>query len=144
MKKLNERVYANTSLQDYKLLYVLGEGNYGMVLAAQNRKSGKQYAIKIVEKRKVISTTQIKHLKSEIKILNAIRFTFAISLECYFTNSCNIFIVLPEISGGHFCKFLKRIKRFDENSARFFAGQVKIFVHSSSKSFVKKKNISRM
>ncbi|KAK6641332.1 hypothetical protein RUM44_013041 [Polyplax serrata] len=124
LKNLNVKIFPKTSIEDYEFMKTLGHGSYGQVVSARNIHDGKIFAVKIVKKKKMIREDQVKHLISEIRILNAIKFDFMIFLECYFTSSCNIFIVLPQITGGQFFRLLRKLKKLDENSAKFYAAQV--------------------
>ena len=49
---------AAPSISDFDLCGYLGAGGYGMVLVASHRRVGRQYAIKVIDKRIVLSQNQ--------------------------------------------------------------------------------------
>ncbi|RNA12448.1 cAMP-dependent kinase catalytic subunit beta isoform X4, partial [Brachionus plicatilis] len=62
----------NSSLEDFERKRTLGTGSFGRVMLVRNLKSNKYYAMKILDKQKVIKLKQVEHTLNEKKILQAI------------------------------------------------------------------------
>lgn len=57
-------------VKDFNFGQTLGEGSYSTVLAAQDRQSGKDYAIKVLDKRHIIKEKKVKYVNIEKDTLN--------------------------------------------------------------------------
>lgn len=60
-------------LGKYELGKTLGEGNFGKVKLAKNTDSGKLYAVKILEKNKIIGPNNVDQIKREISTLKLLK-----------------------------------------------------------------------
>ena len=64
-------------LDNYNMLYNLGEGAYGSVNLAMEKKSGKQVAIKAVNIMKICQLNKERHILREKDLLDQLRFKHA-------------------------------------------------------------------
>ncbi|XP_013133799.1 PREDICTED: cAMP-dependent protein kinase catalytic subunit alpha-like [Papilio polytes] len=102
----------------------LGTGAFGRVVLLRHSKSGKFYAMKILEKEKIVKLKQVDHTLFEKRILEAIRFPFTVSMEFSFKDNSYIYFVMPFVSGGEMFTHLRKMVKFDEPLAKFYASQV--------------------
>ncbi|XP_043223891.1 cAMP-dependent protein kinase catalytic subunit 1 isoform X2 [Amphibalanus amphitrite] len=93
-------------------------------------KAGKDYfAMKILDKQKVVRLKQVEHTLNEKRILQAISFPFLVSLQYHFKDNKNLYIILPYVSGGEMFFHLRRLRAatkrgFHESHSRFYAAQI--------------------
>eukprot|EP00096_Caligus_rogercresseyi_P007228 TRINITY_DN2502_c0_g1_i2.p1 TRINITY_DN2502_c0_g1~~TRINITY_DN2502_c0_g1_i2.p1 ORF type:complete len:352 (-),score=37.20 TRINITY_DN2502_c0_g1_i2:597-1652(-) len=112
------------SLDEFDRIKTLGTGSFGRVMLAQNKETKKYYAMKILDKQKVVKLKQVEHTLNEKRILQAISFPFLVSLEFHFKDNSNLYMVLEFISGGEMFSHLRRLGKFSEAHSRFYAAQI--------------------
>jgi len=74
----------HASLEDFERKRTLGTGSFGRVMLVKNTKDNKYYAMKILDKQKVIKLKQVEHTLNEKKILQSITFPFLVNLAYSF------------------------------------------------------------
>merc|ERR1719461_585319 len=111
-------------LDDFDRLKTLGTGSFGRVMLVQHKEKKTHYAMKILDKQKVVKLKQVEHTLNEKRILQAISFPFLVSLEYHFKDNSNLYMVLQYVPGGEMFSHLRRIGRFSEPHSRFYASQI--------------------
>ncbi|XP_047545301.1 cAMP-dependent protein kinase catalytic subunit 1-like [Vanessa atalanta] len=109
---------------DLERVRTLGTGAFGRVVLLKYSKTQKFYAMKVLEKEKVIKMKQVDHTLYEKRILEAIRFPFTVSMEFSFKDNSYIYFVMPFVPGGEMFSHLRRMGKFEEPLAKFYASQV--------------------
>uniref|UniRef100_A0A0N5A3G1 cAMP-dependent protein kinase catalytic subunit n=1 Tax=Parastrongyloides trichosuri TaxID=131310 RepID=A0A0N5A3G1_PARTI len=123
----------NAALDDFDRIKTLGTGSFGRVMLVKHKQSGIYYAMKILDKQKVVKLKQVEHTLNEKKILQAIDFPFLVNMQYSFKDNSNLYMVLEFISGGEMFSHLRRIGRFSEPHSRFYAAQIVLafeYLHS--------------
>lgn len=132
--KWNKQNTSTTKLEDFDLVRTLGTGSFGRVMLIKKKTNGSYYALKILEKRRVVKTKQVEHTLNEKKILNAIHFPFITQLLCAFKDNANLYMVIEYVNGGEmFTHLVRDNKGFSETRARFYTAQVVLaieYLHS--------------
>ena len=124
-------------IEDFELLKILGKGAFGKVILAQKRKNSKYYAIKILNKKKIIEMEQLEHTLAEKSILEHINHPFLVGLEYAFQTDQKIYFVLEFMQGGELFQHLRKMKRFPENTVKFYAACILLGIgHLHSKNFI--------
>lgn len=106
------------------LIKTIGVGSFGTVLLMRDDDSKEYYAVKAIEKKKLILTKQINHTLNEKKILSIINFPFIIHLVKFTSDNSYLYFILPFISGGDLFSLLRQLGKFDEGLSRFYGAQV--------------------
>lgn len=115
---------SNSSITAFTREKVLGTGGFGIVYLVKHNATNKYYAMKSLEKEKVVRYKQIEHTYSEMKILCAVNFPFVVNMKFYFKDNVYLYFVLPFVAGGELFSYLQKAGKFQENVSKFYASQV--------------------
>lgn len=112
-------------VKDFNFGRTLGEGSYSTVLAATDRTTLKEYAIKVLDKRHIIKEKKVKYVNIEKDTLNILGdHPGIVRLYYTFQDERSLYFVLDLATGGELLGFLKRLSTFDEECTRFYGAQI--------------------
>lgn len=112
------------ALKDFNIVRTLGAGSYGRVVLVQDRYEGKFYAMKVLEKAKVVRKNQVEHTRNELSLLASLSFEFIVNMRSYFKDNSNIFFILDFAIGGEMWGHMRKHPHMKEESAMFYAAQM--------------------
>ncbi|GAB7356476.1 hypothetical protein MBLNU459_g7238t1 [Dothideomycetes sp. NU459] len=112
-------------VKDFNFGRTLGEGSYSTVLAATDRISLREYAVKVLDKRHIIKEKKVKYVNIEKDALNRLtEHPGIVRLYYTFQDERSLYFVLDLANGGELLGVLKRMTTFDEECTRFYAAQI--------------------
>lgn len=103
------------SLDHFERLKTLGTGAFGRVMLVRQKKTTTFFAMKILEKAKIVRMKQVEHTLSEKTILRCLKFPFVVFLKYSFKDNSYLYMILPFIRGGEMFSHLRRMGKFDES-----------------------------
>lgn len=124
LKRWENPTQNTAKLDDFERLKTLGTGSFGRVVLVKRKNSTTYYAMKILDKQKVVKLKQVEHTLNEKKILQSISFPFLVKMEYSFKDNSNLYMVLEYVVGGEMFSHLRRIGRFSESHSRFYGSQI--------------------
>ncbi|KAF2493418.1 serine/threonine protein kinase-like protein [Lophium mytilinum] len=112
-------------VKDFNFGRTLGEGSYSTVLAATDRQTLREYAIKVLDKRHIIKEKKVKYVNIEKDTLNRLtEHPGIVRLYYTFQDERSLYFVLDLASGGELLGFLKKMTTFDVECTRFYGAQI--------------------
>ncbi|KAJ9104151.1 hypothetical protein QFC19_004135 [Naganishia cerealis] len=120
------KVARKVGLDDFDFLAVLGKGNFGKVMLAEEKKSQKLWAIKVLKKEFIIENDEVESTQSEKRVFLAAaqeRHPFLLELHSCFQTETRIYFVMEYISGGDLMLHIQK-KQFTLRQAKFYACEV--------------------
>uniref|UniRef100_A0A8R1I5I3 G protein-coupled receptor kinase n=1 Tax=Caenorhabditis japonica TaxID=281687 RepID=A0A8R1I5I3_CAEJA len=110
----------------FRLYRVLGKGGFGEVCACQVRASGKMYALKKLEKKRVKKRHAETLSLNEKQILQRINSPFVVSLAYAYETKDALCLVLTLMNGGDLKFHLYNLMPggFDEKRVQFYAAEI--------------------
>ncbi|KAG0051150.1 Serine/threonine kinase [Gryganskiella cystojenkinii] len=116
-----------TSLNDFHFLAVLGKGNFGKVMLAEDKKGGELFAIKALKKDAIVQQNDVESARSEKRIFqvaNKERHPFLTTLHSCFQSDTRLYFVMEYVRGGDLMMHIQRDRRFGERRAKFYGCEV--------------------
>ena len=109
------------TLNDFKILKVLGRGTFGKVCLVQYKLTKKYYAMKIMRKNVILENGQVTNTLLEKNILQNLNYQFLVGMDFCFQTQERIYFVMNFIRGGELFKHLTNCKFFPEEKAKFYS-----------------------
>ncbi|KAG0298858.1 Serine/threonine kinase [Dissophora globulifera] len=114
-------------LNDFHFLAVLGKGNFGKVMLAEDKKMSDLYAIKILKKESIVKQDEIESARSEKRIYQVAtkeRHPFLTTLHSCFQTDTRLYFVMEYVRGGDLMMHIQKDKRFGDRRAKFYGCEV--------------------
>lgn len=102
---------------------LLGQGGFGKVWLVQHKETGMSYALKAINKRKLINSSQVKSVLREKEILSTLNHPFILRQVSTFQDENYLYILLDLIQGGELYSIIesKNGVGLEMNHARFYS-----------------------
>ncbi|EAS31296.3 AGC/PKA protein kinase [Coccidioides immitis RS] len=119
----------NLKVEDFELLKTLGTGTFARVWLVRLKnvkdKNNSIFALKVLRKADVIELKQVEHVRNENNALHAVAgHPFITTLIASFSDDQCLYMLLDYCPGGEIFSFLRRIRRFNEPTAKFYAAEI--------------------
>jgi len=127
----------HVNINDFEILRVLGRGAFGFVKACIKKDSGKLYAMKCVDKRRLMATNSVDTIMAEREFLSMMDSRFTVCLKYAVMDENSLYLVLDLMVGGDLKFHLNKDERFSEERSRFYAAEILLGLeHIHSKNIV--------
>jgi serine/threonine protein kinase len=112
----------------YELGKTLGSGSFSKVKLGVDD-TGKQFAVKIIEKEQLVREHMEEQLKREISVMKLLKHPHIVQLYDVLQTQNHIYLVLELVTGGELFDRILSVKRFDEDTGRKFFQQMVVALH---------------
>lgn len=117
--------HVKKGVTDFHFGRTLGEGSYSTVMAATDRQTLQEYAIKVLDKKHIIKEKKVKYVNIEKDTLNKLTdHPGVVRLYYTFQDMQSLYFVLDLASGGELLGVLKRMTTFNEECTQFYCAQI--------------------
>ncbi|XP_067238596.1 3-phosphoinositide-dependent protein kinase 1a isoform X2 [Chanodichthys erythropterus] len=110
--------------EDFSFGKILGEGSFSTVVLAKELATGKEYAMKILEKNHIRKENKAHYVFREKDILSSIDHPFFVKLYFTFQDSHKLYFALSYAKNGELLRYIRKIGSFDETCTRFYTAEI--------------------
>jgi serine/threonine protein kinase len=79
-----------------------------LTIAVRSKHNLRFYAIKVLNKDRVVKMKQVEHTNNEQRMLECVQHPFIINLWGYFQDTANLYMVMDFVPGGELFTLLRR------------------------------------
>ncbi|KAF1376984.1 hypothetical protein PFLUV_G00217170 [Perca fluviatilis] len=123
----NSQIQENVDISSVYQIFadeVLGSGQFGIVYGGKHRKTGRDVAIKIIDKMR-FPTKQESQLRNEVAILQNLHHPGIVNLDCMFETPEQVFVIMEKLHGDMLEMILSSEKsRLPERLTKFLVTQI--------------------
>ncbi|CAK4081023.1 unnamed protein product [Aphanomyces euteiches] len=112
------------TLQDFKMIQVIGRGSFGKVVLVGHHATKKLYAMKMLNKANIVKRKQVEHTRTERRVLGYTKHPFIVGLHYAFQTPQRLYFVLDYCPGGELFYHLTRMKKLPEHMACYYAAEI--------------------
>ncbi|KAF3480104.1 serine/threonine-protein kinase PRKX [Arthroderma uncinatum] len=121
------------AFDDFELVKTLGTGTFARVwlvrLKATKEPNSNVFALKVLRKAEVIKLKQVEHVRNESKCLSKVAgHPFITTLVTTFSDELCLYMLLEYCPGGEIFTFLRRSRRFNEYTSKFYAAEITLVI----------------
>mmetsp|Transcript_8545 Transcript_8545/g.21346 ORF Transcript_8545/g.21346 Transcript_8545/m.21346 type:complete len:678 (-) Transcript_8545:220-2253(-) len=111
-------------MDDFFTMRVLGRGGFGSVIACKKGTSGKLYAMKVMNKKRIKVKKSEQLAMNERKALAAVESPFVVNLKYSFHSKDDVFLILDLMTGGDLGWHLHQKGRFPKKECQYYAARI--------------------
>eukprot|EP01134_Creolimax_fragrantissima_P005835 CFRG5835T1 len=115
---------STTKLSDFDVLSLIGKGGFAQVRLVRHNVSEKYFALKIMNKRKMVEMDAVENVLAERKIMSEIDFPLLVNLSASFKDQQHAYLVMDFLVGGELFTLIKLSRRFSETTTKFYVGEI--------------------
>ncbi|EFX72775.1 putative PDK-1 [Daphnia pulex] len=126
----NQSTVPKKGPNDFIFGRVLGDGSFSTVYLAKDIQTGKEFAIKVCEKRHIMREKKQQYVKREKEVLMLLSdkvktsAPFFVRLYCTFHDHSSLYFVLTRATNGDLLTYLQKAEKFDEEVAQFYTAEL--------------------
>jgi len=110
--------------ENLETLLLLGTGTYGKVFLVTHKVTGGTFALKCMEKSRIMKLEQQEHVKNEKRILTEVKHPFVVDLVETFVGPNYVYALLEAVLGGELFSLMREAGRFKLRPALFYISQL--------------------
>jgi len=110
--------------EDFKFGKILGEGSFSTVYVVREISTGKEYAMKVLEKRHIIREKKAQYVSREKEVLSRLNHPFFVRLFFTFQDKEKLYFGLSYAKKGELLPYIIKLGSFDLNCTRFYSAEV--------------------
>ena len=114
----------SVSINDFILLKSISSGAYGKVILARKKNTDDFFAIKVLDKQKMMEKNVVEFVMNEKNILSQVSNEFIVRGVYTFQSKKFLYMVMEFMKGGDFSSLLENVGAFEEDTAKYYIAQI--------------------
>lgn len=110
--------------EDFFPMRVLGRGGFGLVTASKKGTTGKLYAMKVMNKRRIKNKKSSTLALNELAVLKVVDSPFVVNLKYSFQTKDDLYLILDLMTGGDLSFHLSQKRRFSKDQCLYYAARI--------------------
>jgi len=122
------------TIHDFILLKTISKGAYGKVILARKKNTSDHFAIKVLEKEKMLEKNVIEYVINEKNILQNMSNEFIVKGVYSFQSKKYLYMVMEFMKGGDLSSLLEEFQAFEEDVAKQYLAEIVLaldYLHSN-------------
>ncbi|GLJ16543.1 hypothetical protein SUGI_0282970 [Cryptomeria japonica] len=115
---------ARTRVGKYEFGRVIGQGSFAKVRLARNTQTGEHFAIKVLNKERILKDKMVEQIKREICTMRLVRHPNIVQLGEVMASKTKIYFVLEYVTGGELFNKIAQQRKLKEDDARKYFQQL--------------------
>ena len=95
----------------------IGVGGFGKVYKVRHKVSKNVFAIKVINKKKILEHDLVEQIKLEVRIMYKLNHDYILKLFNHYEDDDNFYLILQYCAKGQIYSLLKKEGRFSEKTA---------------------------
>ncbi len=124
MKSSNNSRLTNPNIHSFVIHSIIGKGSFGEVYLVEKKDNNCFYAMKVLEKEKIMKDNLKRYALTERKVLSAINHPFIVKLRYAFQNNEFLFLIMDYHPGGDLGQYLEQDGCFDEERSKIYISEI--------------------
>jgi len=120
-------------LRDFSKLEIIGRGAFGEVRLVQKVDTGNVYAMKVLNKKKMMAKNQEAHVRAERDILVEADNPWLVMMYYSFQDSKNLYLIMEFLPGGDLMTLLMKKDTLTNEQTRFYMAECALAIDSIHK-----------
>ena len=109
-------------LDELKMMRVLGVGGFGLVSLCQNKATKEAYALKKMQKERIVEAQMQDMIVNEKKFLAEMCNPFVLGVVATAQDADSVYLILEFLQGGDLFGLLEKLSTLSVNEAKFYMG----------------------
>ena len=114
------KIYLALTSSLFRFHYAIGKGGFGKVWKVEHKKTKVTYALKEMEKVRIINKRSVQSVMNERRLLAMIRHPFIVNMQFAYQDREKLFLIMDLMPGGDLRYHIGKQKRFSEIQTKFF------------------------
>ena len=124
MFKLIEYSSRPVKAENFLYFRALGRGGFGLVKACKHKQTGKMFAAKVMDKRRIKAVDSADLILEELAVMTMVDSPYVVCLKYAFATQLDVYLILDLMTGGDLGYHLLKRGSFTPEECRYYTARV--------------------
>jgi protein-serine/threonine kinase len=114
----------NVGPSSFELVKLLGKGSFGEVFHVKHKGTEQEYAMKVLQKSRIMSSNLLPYAKTERNVLAYVQHPYIVRLHYAFQTANHLVLVLQYCPRGNLQQLIRREQKMQEPISRLYTSEI--------------------